>query len=77
MLEQDSDSDEENPRFTEICARIDELEDRECVYTPEILAIAGAVISIGHDGKAAIERGLVRPGRRAEKIRETEIFRRS
>ena len=61
MLEQDSDSDKENPRFTEICARIDELEDRECVYTPEILAIAGAVISIGHDGKAAIERGLVRP----------------
>ena len=61
MLELDSDSDEENPRFTEICARIDELEDRECVYTPEILAIAGAVISIGHDGKAAIERGLVRP----------------
>ena len=62
MLEQDSDSDEENPRFTEICARIDELEDRESVFTPEVLAFAGAVISIGSDGKAAIERGLVRPG---------------
>lgn len=62
MLEQDSDSDEENPRFTEVCERIDALEDRECVYTPGILAIAGAVVSIGHEGKADIERGLVRPG---------------
>ena len=77
MLEQDSDSDEENPRFTEICARIDELEDRECVYTPEILAIAGAVISIGHDGKARHRARSCPPRRRAEKIRETEIFRRS
>ena len=62
MLEEDSDFDEENPRFTEICERIDQLEDRECVYTPEILAIAGTIVSIGYDGKAAIERGLVRPG---------------
>ena len=61
MLEQDSDPDEENPRFTEICERIDALEDRERVYTSEVLAFAGAVISIDSDGKADIHRGLVRP----------------
>ena len=72
MLEQDSDSDEENPRFTEICARIDELEDRECVYTPEVLAFAGAVISIDSDGKADIYRGLVRPGDAPKKSAKPE-----
>ena len=69
MLEQDSDYDEENPRFTEICARIDELEDRECVYTPEVLAFAGAVIGIGGDGKAAISAVLSVPETRRKNPR--------
>jgi ParB family transcriptional regulator, chromosome partitioning protein len=31
------------------------------VWKPEQLAIAGTVVTIGHDGKALIERGLIRP----------------
>ncbi len=72
MLEQDSDSDDENPRFTEVCERIDALEDRERVYTPEVLAFAGAVVSIGSDGKADIHRGLVRPGDMPKKSAKPE-----
>jgi ParB family transcriptional regulator, chromosome partitioning protein len=37
------DSDEENPRLDEITARVEKIEDREKNWTPENLAIAGAV----------------------------------
>jgi ParB family transcriptional regulator, chromosome partitioning protein len=51
-------------------ARIDKIERRlevidgkrgPDVWTPEQLAMAGAVLTIGHDGKAAVQRGFVRP----------------
>jgi ParB family chromosome partitioning protein len=49
-------------RLQEIRDRLDDIDrDREDVWTPEKLAIAGAVVTIGHDGKADITRGLVRP----------------
>jgi ParB/RepB/Spo0J family partition protein len=58
----DEDEDEENPRLDEITARIQEIEDlREENWTPETLFIAGAVLTIGHDGKAQIHRGYVKP----------------
>jgi ParB family transcriptional regulator, chromosome partitioning protein len=49
-------------RLDEIRDRLDEIErSREETWTPEKLAMAGAVVTIGHDGKPEIMRGLVRP----------------
>jgi ParB family transcriptional regulator, chromosome partitioning protein len=55
------DGDEDHPRLAEIEARIDELERRETSWRPEALAVAGAIVSIGHDGKADIRCGYVKP----------------
>jgi ParB family chromosome partitioning protein len=54
---------EEPARIEEIADRLDAIEDKrgEDVWTRAQLAMAGAVLTIGHDGKAQIERGLVRP----------------
>lgn len=49
-------------RCEEIRERLDDIErDRERAWTPEQLAMAGAVVTIGHNGKPEITRGLVRP----------------
>ncbi|HNP16543.1 MAG TPA: hypothetical protein PKI99_08785, partial [Terrimesophilobacter sp.] len=58
---EESDEHEQPERLSELSDEIDAIEDREGVWTPEQLAIAGAVVTIGHNGKAQIERGLVRP----------------
>jgi ParB family chromosome partitioning protein len=42
-------------------ARIEELQDAACAYTPEVLAIAGAIVTIGADGEPEVLRGIVRP----------------
>jgi ParB family transcriptional regulator, chromosome partitioning protein len=52
---------EVRPRLDELEKLIAEIENRDGVWTPEQLAIAGAVVFIDHQGKAKIERGLVRP----------------
>jgi ParB family chromosome partitioning protein len=52
---------EQEARADAITARCDELEDRPREWQPQTLAIAGAVVSIGHDGKTDVTRGLVRP----------------
>ena len=57
----DSDDEEPPPRLDALEKRIAEIEDRDGVWTPEQLAMAGAIVSIDHQGKARIERGLVRP----------------
>jgi ParB family chromosome partitioning protein len=41
--------------------RIEELSEAPGVWRPDDLAIAGAIVTIRHDGKAEIMRGLVRP----------------
>ena len=50
-------------RLDEIEARLKKIEEKQGdpVYTPEQLAIAGAVVTIGDNGKTDIVRGLVRP----------------
>ena len=54
------DGDEEAAeRLDAIEARIAELEDTECAYTPDVLAIAGAIVTIGEDGQPEIVRGVV------------------
>ena len=53
---------DQQDRFDEVTARMDELTDnREEIWPAETFAIAGAVVSIGHDGTVDITRGLVRP----------------
>src|ERR1039458_6018460 len=63
------DPDAEYPeRLRELSDRIDEInEDREDVWPPETLAIAGAVVRIGYDGKTDIDRGYVLPADRPKK----------
>lgn len=56
--------DEDDPRpgrLDEIEGAIEQLNDRDEIWPPDTLAIAGAVVTIGHDGKASVERGLIRP----------------
>ncbi|MGH7490663.1 MAG: hypothetical protein ACREMY_34375, partial [bacterium] len=61
-LWQEGDEDDPRPgRLDELEELIEKLNDRDDVWLPETLAIAGAVVTIGHDGKPSIERGLVRP----------------
>ena len=54
-------TEEQTARLDAITARCDEIEDREKLWQPEVLAIAGAIVSIGHDGEPEINRGFVRP----------------
>lgn len=55
------DSGGENPRLDEITRRMEEIEGGEKSWQPDTLAIAGAVVTIGHDGKAEIHYGYVKP----------------
>lgn len=54
---------EEPPRIAEIEKELEAIEEGrgEAVWTPEQLAVAGVVVTIGSDGKTEILRGLVRP----------------
>jgi ParB family chromosome partitioning protein len=57
------DETEHAERLDEIQARLDEIEEsrEEGEFTPEQKAIAGAVLTVGDNGKTEILRGLVRP----------------
>jgi ParB family chromosome partitioning protein len=57
----DEHDEETSERLDAIEERITELEDTESAYTPDVLAIAGAFVTIGRDGKLEVMRGLVRP----------------
>lgn len=48
-------------RLNTVEERLAKLDDREDVWSPETLAIAGAVVSVGHDGGPDIRRGFVKP----------------
>ena len=48
-------------RLGEIEERVEALNDRPPVWTPELMAIAGAVVYLSPDGEAGVERGLIRP----------------
>lgn len=57
----DEPNEETERHLSEIESRIEELETQETAYTPETLAIAGALVTIAHDGTLEVMRGLVRP----------------
>jgi ParB family chromosome partitioning protein len=59
--ENGDESEEASERMSELDKLISEIEDRDGVWTPEQLAIAGAVVFIGHDGKVRVEYGFVKP----------------
>lgn len=63
------DPDAEYPeRLNEISDRVDAINaDRDDVWPPETLAIAGAVARIGYNGKLDIDRGFVLPADRPKK----------
>jgi ParB family chromosome partitioning protein len=59
---QEADDDTERPsRLDKLEAQIEALEDPEEIWPAETLSIAGAVITVGSNGKAHVERGLIRP----------------
>jgi ParB family transcriptional regulator, chromosome partitioning protein len=60
----DADGDEYDARVSqleEIDSQIDALEEQRTVPDPEQRSVAGAVVSIGRDGKVSVERDLLRP----------------
>lgn len=57
----DEHDEETSERLDAIESRIAELEETERAYTPDVMAISGAIITIRHDGETEILRGLVRP----------------
>ncbi len=59
----DSDEDEHVKRCDQIDRRLMAIEQKrgKAVFTPEQLAMAGAVVTIGEHGRTEIIRGLVRP----------------
>lgn len=60
--------DEIAAELEEISDKIDTLADGEVRWLPEDVAIAGAVVGIDHEGKLAVERGLVKPEDRKVEI---------
>lgn len=58
-------------RLAEIEARLDELNERESAFAPEDLAIAGCVVSIGHDAKHEVHHGYVLPEDAPKKCAKT------
>jgi len=66
------DDEETSDRLNEIETRIEELEDTPCAFTPDVIAIAGAVVTIGHDGKLDVIRGLVKTEDEPEECETSE-----
>lgn len=69
----DADDEDASERLDDIQERIDALSETAESWSPESLAVAGAIVIIGHGGELRIERGLVRKEdrREAKAIRET------
>jgi ParB family transcriptional regulator, chromosome partitioning protein len=71
-----NDCDEElesRPRLDNLEKLIAEIEERDGVWTTDQISMAGAVVSIDHQGKVKIERGFVRPEDMPSKIGKAKI----
>lgn len=69
---QESDDEDMPERMDELERLISDIEDREGVWTPEQLAIAGAVVLIDYQGKVKVERGLVKPEDMPKKTKKAD-----
>lgn len=58
---EDDQPEEIAERIEKLSERIDELNEGKASFTPDDIAIGGAVVTIGHDGGIEIVRGLIRP----------------
>ena len=67
-------SEEQQQRLDAINGRLDELEDRDSVWSPGTLALAGAIVSLGHDGEIDIRRGFVKPEDRRQQAPEDGVI---
>jgi ParB family chromosome partitioning protein len=56
----DADDEDASDRLDEIQERIDVLSASAETWSPDTLAVAGAIVTIGYDGELRVERGLVR-----------------
>lgn len=54
-------SEHQQSRLDAIQERLDEFDNRETVWSAETLALAGAIVALGHNGEADIRCGFVRP----------------
>jgi ParB family chromosome partitioning protein len=59
-------------RLKQIEARINEMQSTERAYSPDVLAIAGAIVTIGHDGDTKALRGIVKPEDEPEQSEEEQ-----
>jgi ParB family chromosome partitioning protein len=59
--------DEQQARLAAITERIEALENGPKTWPPQTLAIAGAVVTLGHAGEASVHAGLVKPEDEPEK----------
>ena len=64
LAQQDACTAEESMEERSVAERIDAIEaavEARALYSPEVRALAGCIVSIGEDGTMAVIRGLVRP----------------
>ena len=64
LAQQDACTAEESMEERSVAERIDAIEaavEARALYSPEVRALAGCIVSIGDDGAMAVIRGLVRP----------------
>ena len=64
LAQQDTDCAGEAQEERSVAERIDAIEaavEARALYSPEVRALAGCIVSIGEDGAMAVIRGLVRP----------------
>jgi ParB family chromosome partitioning protein len=71
----DADDEDASERLDEIQERIDALSETAESWPPETLAVAGAIVTIGHGGELRVERGLVRKEdrRKAKALHESAL----
>ncbi len=62
--------DETSERLDAIDARMEELSVTDRAYGPDVLAIAGAIVTLGRKGEPEVLRGIVRPEDEPEDDRE-------
>lgn len=48
-------------RLTELRAQMRRLDEKYAAWTPDILSLAGAIVTVEHNGDIVVHRGLVRP----------------
>jgi ParB family transcriptional regulator, chromosome partitioning protein len=67
LAEIEENDEAQQARMDAITERMEEIEDGPMIWPPEILAIAGAVVTLGHSGEESVYAGLVRPEDAPEK----------